>query len=98
MTPPRYVLTLYVLGDTPVSRRAIANLEAICAGADVDASYDIEVINLEQRPELADDASIVATPLLVKRLPPPMRRIIGDLSDRDKVLYGLDLRSGEQGT
>ncbi len=87
----KYTIRLYVLGETPVARRAIENLRAICAEPEVGAHYEAEVINLLERPQLAEDERIVATPMLVKRLPPPMRRIIGDLSDHEKVLIGLDI-------
>lgn len=87
----KYTIRLYILGETPVARRAIDNLKAICAEPEVAARYEAEVINLLERPQLAEDEKIVATPLLVKKLPPPLRRIIGDLSDREKVLIGLDI-------
>jgi circadian clock protein KaiB len=88
----KYVIRLYVLGETPIARRAIENLRAICADPDVGAVYEAEVINLLDRPQLAEDEQIVATPLLVRTLPSPMRRIVGDLSDREKVLVGLDIK------
>jgi circadian clock protein KaiB len=87
----KYTLRLYVIGDNPVTRRAINNLKAICSEPDVAALYDFEVINLIENPTLAEEDRIIATPVLIKKLPEPMRRIIGDLSDRERILVGLDL-------
>lgn len=90
----KHVLRLYVVGATPIARRAIKNLEALCAHPEVGAIYDTEVIDLLQRPALAEEEKILATPVLIKELPEPMRRIIGDLSDKEKVLVGLDILPG----
>lgn len=87
----KYTLRLYVTGKSVRSQRAIDNLEKICAD-DLDGCYQLEVIDLEEHPQLAEDERILATPVVVKKLPPPLRRVIGDLSDREKVLLGLDLR------
>ena len=81
---PRYELRLYVAGMTPRSTRAIANIKEICE--------DLRVIDLYQQPALAEGDQIIALPTLIKKLPPPLRRIIGDLSDRERVLIGLDLK------
>lgn len=89
--PARYVLRLYVTGMTPKSRRAIANIQAICA-QHLQGRYDLQVIDIYQQPRLAEGDQIVAVPTLVKQLPGPLRRIIGDLSDREQVLMGLDLK------
>ena len=91
-TPPaeRYVLRLYVTGMTPRSARAVNNLRAICDEY-LEGRYDLEVIDIYQQPVLAKGEQIVAAPTLVKKLPLPMRRIIGDMSNRDRVLLGLDL-------
>lgn len=86
----KYLLKLYVTGETPTSQRAIRNLRQICE-EELQGEYEITVIDLLKKPDLAADERIVATPLLIKELPPPLRRIIGDLSDRDEVLLGLDL-------
>lgn len=83
------VLKLYVTGTTPRSQQARRNLERICQERDAD--FDVEVIDVIQRPQLAEDEKILATPVVVRELPPPMRRIIGDLSDFESVLVGLDL-------
>lgn len=92
----RYVLKLYVTGMTPRSRRAIENLRDICE-KELEGRYRMEVIDVLDRPSLAEDERILATPLLIKQLPPPLRRIIGDLSDREQVLLGLDCRPGNGG-
>jgi circadian clock protein KaiB len=87
----KYVLRLYVAGLTPRSRTAIENITNICEEYLHDR-YDLEVIDVFKRPVLAREEQIIATPTLVKKLPAPLRRFIGDLSARDKVLIGLDLR------
>jgi circadian clock protein KaiB len=86
-----YVLRLYVAGLTSRSRRAISNITSICE-EHLRGRYDLEVIDVFQRPILAREEQIIATPTLVKRLPAPLRRLIGDLSEKQKVLIGLDLR------
>ena len=86
----KYVLKLYVTGKTPRSERAIANLRRIC-DADLSGCYDLTIIDVLERPQLAEDEKILATPTLIKELPPPLRRIIGDLSEKESVLLGLDL-------
>jgi len=87
----KYVLRLYITGATSRSRRAILNINAICQ-QDLQGRFDLEVIDIHQNPTLAKDEQILATPTLVKRLPLPLRRIIGDFSDRERVLLGLDLK------
>lgn len=86
----KYILKLYITGQTPRSERAIANLRRICE-VDLHGQYEMVIIDLLERPQLAEDERIIATPTLIKELPPPLRRIIGDLSDTDRVLFGLDL-------
>jgi circadian clock protein KaiB len=86
-----YVLRLYVAGLTARSRRAIENITAICEEY-LKGRYELEVIDIFKRPVLAREEQIFATPTLVKRLPVPLRRFIGDLSEKEKVLVGLDLR------
>ena len=85
-------LRLYVAGQTPRSRMALANLKRICEDHLADR-YSIEVIDLLEQPQLSRGDQILAIPTLVRRLPKPMRKIIGDLSDTMRVLIGLDLRS-----
>lgn len=89
----RVLLKLYVAGQTARSRDARRNLETICSQRAAD--FDIEVIDIVERPQLAEDERILATPAVVRELPPPVRRVIGDLSDFDSVLVGLDLRRAE---
>ncbi len=86
-----FKLRLYVTGRTAQSQRAIDNLSVICQ-ADLGGQYEIEVIDVLEHPGLAENEKILATPTLVKRLPEPVRKIIGDLSDRERVLLGLDLQ------
>jgi len=81
---------MYVTGQTPRAERAIANLRRLCEH-EFAGRYEIEVIDVLEHPELAEQERILATPTLVRFLPPPLRRVIGDLSDSDKVLLGLDL-------
>ena len=91
-TPPAepYVLRLYVTGMTPRSARAVNNLRAICDEY-LEGRYDLEVIDIYQQPVLTKGEQIIAAPTLIKKLPLPMRRIIGDMSNRERVLLGLDL-------
>jgi len=89
--PELWELRLYVAGQTPKSLRAFANLKKICEEQLPDR-YTIEVVDLLERPQLADGDQILALPTLVRKLPEPMRKIIGDLSDTERVLVGLDLR------
>jgi len=90
-TEQEYVLRLYVTGATSRSRRAILNITAICR-EHLHGRFDLQVIDIHQKPALAKDEQIVAAPTLIKCWPLPLRRIIGDLSDREKVLFGLDLK------
>jgi circadian clock protein KaiB len=87
----KYVIKLYVTGQTPRAQQAIDNLRRICE-QELGGRYDLVVIDVLQRPQLAEDEKILATPTVVKELPIPIRRIIGDLSDSERVLLGLDLR------
>jgi circadian clock protein KaiB len=87
-----YVLRLYVAGQTPKSVLAIANIKGICEEY-LQGQYELEVIDLYQQPQLAQGEQIIALPTLIRKLPPPLRRIIGDLSNTERVLVGLDLRS-----
>ena len=86
----RYVLRLYVTGMTSRSARAVKNLQAICDEY-LEGRYDLEVIDIYQQPVLTKGEQIIAAPTLIKKLPLPMRRIIGDMSNRERVLLGLDL-------
>jgi circadian clock protein KaiB len=86
-----YLLRLYIAGQTPKSVMALANLRRICE-ENLDCRYHIEVIDLTKNPQLAKGDQIVAVPTLVRKLPPPMKKIIGDLSNEEKVLVGLDIK------
>ena len=86
-----YLLRLYVTGMTPRSREAIARIKAICE-EHLAGRYELEVIDIYQQPTLAQGEQIIATPTLIKKLPLPLRRLVGDLSDKQRVLLGLDLR------
>ncbi len=87
----RYVLRLYVAGSTPKSTTAVEALKSICE-EHLHARYKLEVVDVYQQPVLARDQQIIAVPTLVKQLPLPIRRILGDLSDKQRVLLGLDLK------
>ncbi|MEO8699350.1 MAG: circadian clock KaiB family protein [Kofleriaceae bacterium] len=88
---PEHVLRLYVAGASERSTRAIQNAKQIC-NEYLEGRYDLEVVDVLQQPTLAKDDQILAVPTLIKRLPAPLRRIIGDLSNREVVLVGLDLK------
>ena len=92
----RYVLRLYITGMTSRSARAVKNLQAICDEY-LEGRYDLEVVDIYQQPVLTKGEQIIAAPTLIKKLPLPMRRIIGDMSNRDRVLLGLDLVRSDQG-
>ncbi|NJN45671.1 MAG: circadian clock protein KaiB [Candidatus Competibacteraceae bacterium] len=85
-----YLLKLYITGKSPRTDRAIANMRQICE-RELDNQYNLIIIDVLEQPELAEQAKIIATPTLIKELPPPLRRVIGDLSDKEKVLLGLDI-------
>ena len=88
----KYLLKLFITGHTPSAERAIKNIESICMH-ELDGEYHLEIINILDNPRLAEDERIIATPTLIKVLPAPLRRVIGDLSNTEKVLLGLDLVS-----
>jgi circadian clock protein KaiB len=87
---PHYLLRLFVTGTTPRSARAIQNIRAICE-AYLPSRYDLEVIDIYQHPEHVKAEQIVVTPTLVRHSPHPVRKLIGDLSDTERVLAGLDI-------
>jgi circadian clock protein KaiB len=89
--PERFVLRLYIAGQTPKCVRAFTNLKRICEEHLADR-YRIEIIDLLQNPQLARGDQILAVPTLVRQLPAPVKKIIGDLSNTERVLVGLDLR------
>lgn len=92
MSKGSFVLRLFVTGRTARSDTAIRNLQQLCE-RELKGEYQLEVIDVLERPQLAEDEKILATPTLIKDLPPPLRRIIGDMSSSDRVLLGLDLVS-----
>lgn len=87
-----YVLRLYVSGMTPNSLLAIENVRKICADH-LEGHYHLEIIDIYQQPVLSKDGQIVVAPTLVKELPPPLRKFIGDMSQTEKILLGLGLRN-----
>lgn len=92
-----YILKLYVSGSSPRAQAAIANLKRICE-EDLAGRYTLEIVDVLEDPDAAERDKILATPTLVKSLPPPLRRVIGDLSDKEKVLLGLEVRPAPQDT
>ncbi len=87
----KFVLKLYITGATPRSTRAILNIREICE-EHLQGRYELEIIDIFQKPVLAKGEQIIAAPTLIKKLPLPLRRFIGDMSDAEKILIGLDLR------
>ena len=87
----KYVLKLYITGRTPRSEDAIINLRQICEQP-LRGQYELVIIDILEQPHLAEEAKILVTPTLIKELPPPIRRIIGDLSNTEGVLLGLDVQ------
>ena len=88
----KYILTLYVTGTSPRTKVAIDNLNRICK-QELEGRYELEIVDVLEHPQRAEDEKILATPTLIKQLPLPLRRVIGDLSDKQKVLLGLEVRS-----
>jgi circadian clock protein KaiB len=87
---PRPLLKLYVTGQTTSSLRAIANIRSLF-GDPLEKEYDLIVIDVLEQPHLAEEDRVLVTPTLIKQMPPPPRRVLGDLSDRERVFWGLDL-------
>jgi circadian clock protein KaiB len=87
-----YVLRLYIAGTTPRSTRAVMNIKDICQNS-LSGRYDLEVIDIYQQPDMAKDQQIIAAPTLIKELPLPLRKFIGDLSNTDKILVGLEVKA-----
>ena len=88
----KYILRLYVTGMTPKSTRAIDNVQRICEKY-MEGFYELKIIDIYQQPRLAKEEQIIATPTLIKKLPLPIRRLIGDMSDTERFLVGIDLKS-----
>lgn len=91
----KYILRLYVAGMTPASTAAILNIKKICE-ENLQGRYELEVIDIYQQPVLARDEQILAAPTLIKKLPNPIRRFIGDMANKERILVGLDLRPKEK--
>lgn len=91
--PQKYILKLYVTGMTSKSRLAVQNIKKICE-ENLKGRYTLEVIDIYKKPALAIGDQIVAAPTLIKRLPIPLRKFIGDMTNKDKILMGLDLKKG----
>jgi len=87
----KYLLILYVTGTSPRAKIAIANLQRLCEN-ELQGQYELEIVDVLENPQRAEDEKILATPTLIKQLPLPLRRVIGDLSDKDKVLLGLEVQ------
>jgi circadian clock protein KaiB len=87
----KYVLKLYICGHTPRSEHAAENPRRICE-EDLQGQYELRVVDVLEHPQLAEDEKIMATPTVIKKLPLPLRRLIGDLTDREKVILGLDIQ------
>ena len=90
-----YILRLYISDSTAKSKRAVVNLKRVCE-EHLKGRYELEIIDIHKHAHLARDEQIVAVPTLIKRLPAPLQRLVGDMSDLNKVLFGLDLRTREQ--
>jgi len=86
-----YLLKLYITRTTPSSTKALFNIRKICE-EHLQGRYDLEVIDISQHPKLAEGEQIIAAPTLIKKLPLPLRRFIGDMSQTERILLGLDLR------
>jgi len=92
----KYVLRLYITGMTPKSTRAITNVQKLCEQY-LKGCYELEVIDIYQQPQLAKGEQIIATPTLIKKLPTPLRKLIGDMSDTERFLVGIDLKTKKIG-
>ena len=92
----KYVLRLYVTGSTPRSAKAIQNIRALCE-RHLAGRYELEVIDIYQQPVLAKGEQIIAAPTLIKKLPAPLRKVVGDFSDSERVLMGLDIQKSQDG-
>ena len=91
MNNDKHILVLYIAGKTQKAERAIENINKYCADHLQDG-YTLEVVDLKEHPELASSEQIIAVPTLIRKLPAPIRILVGDLSDKEKVLVGLDIK------
>lgn len=94
--PQAYIFTLYVTGQSPRSERAIANLRHLCESV-LETPYELTVIDVLEQPHLAEQERVFVTPTLVKQVPPPARRVLGDLSDAQGILRGLQVYPAHRG-
>jgi circadian clock protein KaiB len=88
---PRYLLRLYITGQTPRSLRSVENLRALC-DKHLAGRFDLEVVDIYQQPAMAAAGQIIAAPTLIKSMPLPLRRLVGDFSDQNRVILGLDIK------
>jgi circadian clock protein KaiB len=91
----RYLLRLYITGQTPRSRQSVENLRALCDKY-IPNQFDLEVVDIYQQPAMAAAGQIIAAPTLIKSMPLPLRRLVGDFSDQNRVILGLDLKPNEE--
>jgi circadian clock protein KaiB len=92
---PRYALRLYITGQTPRSRQSVENLRALCDKY-IPGQFDLEVVDIYQQPAMAAAGQIIAAPTLIKSMPLPLRRLVGDFSDQSRVILGLDIKLDEE--
>ena len=91
----RYALRLYITGQTPRSRQSVENLRALC-NKYIPNQFDLEVVDIYQQPAMAAAGQIIAAPTLIKSMPLPLRRLVGDFSDQNRVILGLDIKVDEE--
>jgi circadian clock protein KaiB len=91
----RYALRLYITGQTPRSRQSVENLRALCDKY-IAGQFDLEVVDIYQQPAMAAAGQIIAAPTLIKSMPLPLRRLVGDFSDQNRVILGLDIKLDEE--
>jgi len=91
----RYTLRLYITGQTPRSRQSVENLRALCDKY-IPNQFDLEVVDIYQQPAMAAAGQIIAAPTLIKSMPLPLRRLVGDFSDQNRVILGLDIKLNEE--
>jgi circadian clock protein KaiB len=91
----RYALRLYITGQTPRSRHSVENLRALC-NKYIPNQFDLEVVDIYQQPAMAAAGQIIAAPTLIKSMPLPLRRLVGDFSDQNRVILGLDIKLDEE--
>src|ERR1700693_219274 len=91
----RYALRLYITGQTPRSRQSVENLRALCDKY-IPGQFDLEVVDIYQQPAMAAAGQIIAAPTLIKSMPLPLRRLVGDFSDQNRVILGLDIKPDEE--